>query len=302
MKSKAIRRVGVILTFLLFGVMAVASGSSDSDSDAKEITSNVESEEQDVEDNNEEVEISIDEQVLLEQDGIKITATGIENDSIWGTGVKLLIENNTDKNIGVGNRALIVNDYMITDLFSSTVAAGKKANEVMYMSSSELEAAGISNIGEIEVYFHIYDGDSYETMFDAEGVLIQTSAYENMDTEVTQDGMELYNQDGIRIVGRYVDENSFWGTAVLLYIENTSGKNVGINCDNMSVNGFMVTPFFSSTVYDGKKAVADITIMSTDLEENGIESVEDIEVNFHIYDADRYNTICDTGAIAFSVH
>lgn len=87
-----------------------------------------------------------------------------------------------------------------------------------------------------------------------------------------------------------------------MYIENTSGKNVGISCDNMSINGFMVTPFFSSTVYDGKKAVTDITIMSSDLEKNGIESVEDIEVNFHIYDADSYSTICATGAIAFTAN
>lgn len=109
----------------------------------------------------------------------------------------------------------------------------------------------------------------------------------------------MRSQDGIRIVGKYVDENSFWGAAVLLYIENTSGRNVGVNCDNMSINGFMVTPYFSCTVYDQKKSIDDITILSTDLEDNGITSVEDLEVNFHIYDADSYETICDTGAIAF---
>ena len=185
---------------------------------------------------------------MLEQDGIKITATGMEEDSIWGEGVKLLIENNTEKNIGVGCNALIVNDYMITDLFSTSVAAGKKANEVMYMSSTELEAAGISNIGQIEIYFHIYDGDNFETILDADRVVIQTSQYENMDTENSQDGKELYNQDGIRIVGKYVDEGSFWGTAVLLYIENTSGRNIGVGCDDMSINGFMVTPVFTCTV------------------------------------------------------
>ena len=191
-------------------------------------------------------------------------------------------------------------DSLITDLFSTSVAAGKKSNEVMYMSSSELEAAGISNIGQIEIYFYIYDGDSYETIFDADRVVIQTSEYANMDTENSQDGKELYNENGVRIVGKYVDENSFWGTAVLLYIENTSGENIGVSCDNMSINGFMVTPYFSSTVYDGKKALDDITIMSPDLEQNGIESVDEIEVNFHIYNADSYETITDTGAITFS--
>lgn len=188
---------------------------------------------------------------------------------------------------------------MISDLFSSSIASGKKANETMYFSSSQLEAAGITNIGQIEIYFHFYDSDSYETLFDSEKIVIKTSVYDNMDTTANVNGEELYNQDGVRIIGQYVDENSFWGTAVLLYIENTSGQNVGISCDNMSINGFMVTPFFSSTVYDRKKSYDDITIFSSDLEENNIDSVEDIELNFHIYDSDSYSTICDTGAISF---
>lgn len=303
MKKHLSKKLGLIFVLALFGCMAVGSGSTSS-ADTKEITaSGTETGgaagTQTVE-TADAPEVSIAEQVLVDQDGIKVTATGMTNDSIWGEGVSLLIENNTDKNIGVGCNALIVNNYMITDLFASSVAAGKAANETMYLSSSDLSAAGISNIGQIEVYFHIYDGDTFDTLFDAEKVTIQTSEYADMDTAAADDGTELYNQDGIRIVGKYVDENSFWGTAVLLFIENTSGKNVGISCDNMSINGFMVSPVFSSTVYDGKIALDDITIFSTDLENNGIESVDDIELTFHIYDADSYSTICDTDAISFS--
>lgn len=50
-----------------------------------------------------------------------------------------------------------------------------------------------------------------------------------MDTTPNDAGMELYNENGVKIVGKTVDEGSFWGTAVLLYCENTSGKNVGIS-------------------------------------------------------------------------
>lgn len=315
MKRKCIKNLCIGMVFVLFGLMAMGSGSSSSQDTAKAITTETttaDSEEErnlsaDIPETTTTEEsttisddtITIDEQILIDQNDIKITAKSMESDSFWGDGIKLLIENNSTKNIGVGCNALIVNDYMISDLFSSSVAAGKKANETMYISSSQLEAAGITNIGQLEIYFHFYDSDSYETLFDSEKVVIKTSAYENMDTTANVNGEELYNQDGIRIVGQYVDENSFWGTAVLLYIENNSGRNIGVNCDNMSINGFMVTPFFSSTIYDGKKAYDDITIMSSDLEENDIESVENIEVNFHIYDSDSYSTICDTGAISF---
>lgn len=308
-KKKKTGIIVIIVIFLLFMIGCVNTGTDTSNSNKEIIveesnkdTNGNENKEIEMQDSSDvQAEAVIEEQILLDENGIKVTATGMKTDSIWGDGIGLLIENNTTQNIGVGCNALIVNDYMITDLFSSTIAAGKKANETMYISSTELEAAGITNIGQVEIYFHIFDGDSFETLWDSECITIQTSEYANMDTDAMTEGQELYNQDGIRIVGQYVDENSFWGTAVLLYIENTSQKNVGITCENMSVNGFMVSPVFSSSVYSGKKAVDDITIFSSDLENNGIERVEEIEVNFHIYDTDSYSTICDTGAINFNV-
>lgn len=244
----------------------------------------------------------ISEQVLLEYEGLKITAKEIVTDSIWGEGLKLLIENDSEKSLGVGCNALIINDYMITDLFSSTIAAGKKSNENMYFSSSQLEAAGINNVGKIEVYFRIYDTESYQTMYDADCVTIQTSEYENLDTTAEIDGTELLNRDGVRIVGKYVDENSFWGAAVLLYIENNTGRNIGVSCDDMSINGFMVTPYFSSIVYDTKMSIDNITIMSSDLEENEIDKISDIELKFRVYDSDSYTTIFETDPINFSVN
>lgn len=244
-------------------------------------------------------DVSIEEQVLLDQDGIKITATEYVTDSIMGDGIKLLVENNSDTDYTIGCDELIVNDYMIADLFSVDVAAGKKSNEMMYLSSSELKAAGIDTVGKVEMYFHAYDAN-WDDLFQNVYSEIETSEFANMDTTPNDEGTELYNENGIRIVGKTVDENSFWGTAILLYIENTSGKNVGISVDNMSINGFMMTPYFSTTVYDGKKAIDDITIMSSDLEENGIESIDEVELKFHIYDEDSYDTIADSDAITFS--
>lgn len=244
-------------------------------------------------------DITIEEQVFVDEDGLKITATKYVTDSFWGEGVNFLIENDKSSDMGVGCDALIVNDYMITDLFSATVAAGKKTNEVMHLSNSQLRAAGIDNVGQIEVYMHTFDADTYSTIKKFPCFTIKTSAYDNMDITVNDEGKELYNGNGIRIVGKYVDENSFWGAAVLLYIENNSGKNVIIQCDDLSINGFMITPFFSCDVYDGKRALDDITLMSSELEENGITSIDDIELKFHIVD-ENFTKITDTDAISFS--
>ena len=244
-------------------------------------------------------ETSITKQVLYDENDIKITATGIKDDSILGKGVELLIENSGDKNVGVDCNALIVNNYMITDLLSTSVAAGKKVNEVMYMSSSELEAAGIENIGQIEVYFHIFDDSSFETLWDVPCITIKTSDFDKMDVSPQDDGFELYNEGGIRIVGKYVDEESFLGKTVLMYIENNSGRNIGVQVDNMSVNGFMVENIFSPTVYSGKMAIGNIELSSSDLEDNGITSIDNIELTFIIYNPDTYETIVKSDKVSF---
>lgn len=291
MKKKT-KWIAVLLCLGVFAVMALGSGSSNS-SDTKDIVTKEAND-------TSSTDVTIEQQVLVDQNNIVITAVEYTTDSIWGDGIKLLIENNSDKNVTVGCTALIVNDYMITDLFVSNVAAGKKANETMYLSSSELEAAGIDSVGQVEIYFNVYDSASYEDIINTDVVTIQTSEYANMDTTPNDAGTELYNEGGIRIVGKTVDENSFWGTAILLYVENTSGTNVGIQCDNMSINGFMMTPYFSCDVYDGKKAIDDITIMSSELETNGIESIDEVELQFHIYNPDTYSTIADSDSITFS--
>lgn len=236
---------------------------------------------------------------ITNQNGIIITAKEYLTDSIWGDGIQLLTENDSDKSILLSCTAFIVNNYMITDLYASEIAAGKKANKVMHPSSSELQAAGIESVGQIEVYFHASNPDTYETIFEADYITIQTSEFANMDTTPADAGTELYTADGIKIVGKTVDENSFWGTAILLYCENKTGKNVGISAEQMSINGFMMNPLFSTTLYDGKMSIDDITIFSSDLEDNGIESIEEIELKFHIYDADSFHTITDSDAITF---
>lgn len=244
---------------------------------------------------------AFEQQTLLDQDGIVITAIKMVEDELWGNGIKLLIENNTDRNIGVSLNELIVNDYMIDDLFVASVASGKKANETLYLDEDDLERAGIDTIGQIEFYFHIYDATSYDTMFDADGVTLKTNAFDQMEVNVVDEGFELLNEQGIRIVYKYVTEDDFGDQDIVLFVENKSGRNLSVTCDDVSINGFMVTTLFSTTVYDGKMALDEITLFSDDLEENGIENLEEVELMFSIYDPESYDTVYESGMIQFNM-
>jgi len=278
---------------------AAESSSSSEVTAASETSSSSGASSDDSGDSAAKADITIEPQVLIDEDGLKVTAQEYVSDDIWGDSVKLLIENNGSSDIGLGCDAIAVNDYMVTNFFSATVAAGKKSNETLDLSSQDLEAAGIKNIGQIEAYFHTFDPDTYMTQKDYPVSVIKTSAFDQMDIPVNDDGTGLYNANGIRIVGKTVDENSFWGAAVLLYIENNSGQNVTIQCDDLSINGFMLTPMFSCDIINGKKALDTIDLSSTELEENGIESIDEVELKFVIFNTESWSDIDRTDAITF---
>lgn len=280
----------------------VKNESSDSgeESDTSQESSDIDEKQQESKSSEKENDkLSIEEQVLWEVNDVTLTATEIEEDSIWGTGIKILAENNSDKDVAFYCDAVIVNDYMISDLTSINVTAGNKSNETIHLSSSELEAAGIDKIGKIEIYMHMSDPETLDRIETSECITIKTSLYDEIDTEADTNGTVLLDQDGVKIIGKYVDENSFWGAAALLYIENNTDKNIIVQTDDVAVNGFMITSLCSQDVYAGKKAFATVDFLGSSLEENDITSVDTVEMTFKVLDED-FNHIIETDKISFN--
>ena len=316
-KSKKVLIIGIIAAVVVIGIIGGTTESKDKDDnsskneivsvdtsksseDKKEITKEDKKEITNKDDDkNTSENFSIAEQVLWDVDGVKITAKGIDEDSLWGTKINVIVENNSDKDIGISADALIVNDYMINDLTSITVTAGNKPNDSITLFSSELNAAGIEHIGKIEMYLHTFNPETYETLKKSDCITIKTSDYDKMDTDNDINGTILFEKDGVKIVGQYVDEDSFWGSAVLLYVENNSDKNIIVQCDDVAVNGYMVSALLSTNVYAGKKAFDNITLLQSDLEANGIDNIETIETSFKILD-ENFSEISNSGKVKFS--
>ena len=68
----------------------------------------------------------------------------------------------------------------------------------------------------------------------------------------------------------------------------------------MSVNGFMVDSSMSEDVVAGKKAMSAVQFFSTDLEENSIDDITDVELYFHIFNLESWDTIFDSDVISIS--
>lgn len=247
------------------------------------------------EDSSQEAEVSIQEQVLLEQEGLKITAKELTEDSIWGPAVAVLIENSGQQDVTVQIRNMSVNGIMADPMFSCEVAAGKSANDTITLMSSSLEAAGITTIQNMEFSFHIFDTESWDTIVDTEMIRLATSADGTQEQTVNNSGTKVLEQDGISITIQELDsEESFWGADVYVYIENNSSRNITVQARSVSINGFMVEPIFSPEVVAGKKAFNSITFMESDLSNNGITSIDEMEISFHVFETESMDTILDS--------
>lgn len=241
----------------------------------------------------------IDETILFDEADIKITAKSLVVDALFGTELKLLIENNTDKNLTFQCRNASVNGYMIDTIMSSDVASGKKANDTLTFMSSDLDICGIKSIADMEFSFHIFTSGDWDNYLDTPQIQLKTHAADSYNYIFDDSGNTVYDDSGVKIVIKgLTEDSSFMGPSVVVYISNESDKNITIQARDVSVNGFMVDPIFSTDVMIGKHAISTITFTSSELEENDITSIDEIELSFHVFEMDSWDNIFDTESIA----
>lgn len=128
---------------------------------------------------------------------------------------------------------------------------------------------------------------------------VTTTAQENLTESVEE---ILYESDGIKIVYKgYEAEELFSSAKFKIYIENNSDKNATISLDEINVNGYTIGSLFVEKVPSGKKANAELTLSSTQLKENNIESIGTVEFALRCYDTDTYADIFETDTITITL-
>lgn len=245
-----------------------------------------------------EEDVSLAETVIYDADGVKIIATGLE-DGWMGTEIKLLLENNTGKNLLITGDSLSVNGYMMP--YSSLyveVAAGKKANDSITLMTSELEQSGIETLAQIQFFVEISDAETWDTIAVSDLITLNTSAA-GYEQPVDDSGEALWAENGIRIVCKGLKQDVIWDGTLVFLMENFSGKDIIIYAENVSVNGFMVDVGLWSDLRDGTRLIDGMTLI--DLSELGLESidgVENIEFTLRIIDSDTWDEIVTTDVIS----
>lgn len=259
---------------------------------------------------------TIEETVLYEENGIKITATGLTYNNSSAE-LDISIENGADENLNfvsgsAGYSCNSVNGYMIDSGYvNCDVAAGKTANESITIGYDELLLYGINELADIEIGFEISD-DNYDSFYTGPKQILTSAAetYEYKDdgyrTAIRSDAlMSKYNykvlsfddeviseQDGVDVLSAGFIEQKGGNTALFLEVKNTGDQDVDVEIENIYVNGLGVcSPTWSSDeIYAGKTRVIPIqldNIMDKNIyEAYGINEFGEVSFDFSIKNTD----------------
>ena len=232
---------------------------------------------------------TIEQTVLVDEAGIKITATGLTYTD-YAVELNLLIENNTEQDLEflgstLGYAINSVNGVMVGDGYlSCDVAAGKKANDTMSFSYDNLMTYGITEIADIEVGIYTSDGDWQTEDFYSGPRRVQTQLASSYDyaTDAYQQAIAskelqerfeytvpsiktdvLYDQAGVTLLSQALIVNRDGEPALMLELVNNSPDIVRVTTSDISINGLQVYgsgTWSGDSIAPGKRCVVDLRL------------------------------------------
>ena len=277
-----------ILSVLLSGVMIlslVACSGNEGSEDEKENGSE-QTEETTKEDSDKE--IAFDEITVVDNEACKIVITELDPDSSWGYTVKAQMENkSSDVTYMFSVDSAPVNGVQTDPFFATEVAAGKKSNEEISFMDAALNENNVGDFTDIELNFRVYDSNNWE----AEDVANESvHIYPYGEEKAVQYVREPADTDNIIVDTEYLtitvidgDMDDYGDYVLNMYIQNKCDSDLMVSIDEASINGFMIDPFWASSVKAGKCEFAQVSWLGSDLDTNGITEVTDVEFKITSY-------------------
>jgi len=288
------KRVGVLLTAVVIGFALSACGRETAKPSAPaELTRPVRTEPTD------KLQL-LPEQVIYDSEGIRITVKGLEENTMAGTRIRILVENGTEHNIAFSGDLFVVNGVTVPGYLYTEVAAGMKSNDAIELYSDTLEAAGIVEIGTLQgADARIVDTDTYETLA-AVPFTLETAYAQGLKYTPDESGVELFRAEDITVIAQVISEE-FYGRTARLLVKNDSDDDIIVEAENISVNGYTVDAWLYDVVCEDTVRYCQLDLFETGLAENGIDRIETITFRLNILDAEDYETVARSELLTVEV-
>ncbi len=230
--------------------------------------------------------------VIVDNEYVTAVVIGFEKDNIWGDTIKLYLENKTDTTVMFSVDDASVNGVMSDPFWAEEVSPGKLAFSDIEWSDSTLEENGLKEFTEFEFEFRAYDSnDWFDDDFAKERAYVYPYGKEKagkFERETGSSDKVLIDNEYVTVVMTGSEYDSIWGYTINLYLVNKTENLLCFASDDVSVNGYMLDPYWAKEVGSGKCAFSSMSWDESEFDENGITTVEEIEMLFRAYDSDDW--------------
>lgn len=286
---------GLTLALSLLLGLTACGGNAEPTAPAAQPTQAAETEAPATEDATEAPAYSAESWELVDDENVTFTVTKFVDNAHLGLEMHVYCENKTDRSMMFSLDGVSVCGVMYDPFWAEEVSAGKKTNSIIYFDTYALEEMGIASVDEISFNLSVIDNDNwmdepfvdgdytvYPTGLTAETVTYPEYRHKNGETVI------MDNESLLFIVEKVDDTDGDFYT-LNCYIANRTDRDLMVSWDGVSVNGFMVDPFWAAAVGAGKQLYAEISFFTSDLEAQGIETVSEIEFTLSAYDYDSFD-------------
>lgn len=113
--------------------------------------------------------------LIMDSNGVRVYYRGISDvpKGLKGKYINVKIINNREDDVTVQIRDLSVNGVMVDSIFSSEVAAGKTAFDNIWVMQNSLDTVGITSIDHAEFKLHVFNADTWDTIFDSGPIVVK---------------------------------------------------------------------------------------------------------------------------------
>jgi len=216
---------------------------------------------------------------------IRLTDMELSDDDLT---LKFYFENRSDITAMFSINSSVVNGYAVDFLCAVEVAPGQKSNQSVVVY--DLAEYGITDaVSMIDLEFRVFDSNDWFAddllrqhfvlyPLGEENAVIREREPQDSDTLLT-------DNDSVSVTVLGFGEDPLWGYTAYIYLVNKTDTPLTFSCDDVSVNGFMVDPFWAENVPANARCYSEISWPDARLKENGIETVEEIEFTLSAHDS-----------------
>lgn len=241
-------------------------------------------------------DITFSEMIVVDNEECTIKITAIDPDDWMGFALKVYLENKSSTKTymySVDNAS--INGLASDPFWATEVSPGKKANSTISFMDSTLKEQGITKYTDIELSFRVYDTDDWMADNVAE-VTVHVYPYgedkvETYSRTAQESDILLADNNDITAIVTGCGLDELWGYGVKLHLVNKTNNPVMFSVEDVSVNGFMLDPFWAFELEAGKTAASNFTWFESDFKENDISTVEEVEFTFIAYDSDSFDRL-----------